>query len=309
MKKYLLFVKTPAMRIVLLSVALLAAFSPVSSQITSLRTKIEQITKGRKATVGVGIHAFRDGQTLTINGNRHLPMQSVYKFHVALAVLKEVDKGRFRLDQNMHVKKSDYVPGLHSPMSEAYPGGNVDLPLADIIRFMVADSDGSACDYLFRLLGGPVRVNTVIHELGIQGVAIRNTEEMMQATGNWDVQYSNWTTPVAMLDLMKLFYQRKILSTRSYDFLWKVMAEATTGQNRLKKRLPAGTVVAHKTGTSGTRNGVTGAVNDVGFISLPDGSCIAVSVFVTNSTESMEANEQLIADIAKAAYDHFAASK
>ncbi len=246
---------------------------------------------------------------LTINGDKHLPMQSVYKFHVALAILSEVYKNQFTFTQKMHIRKSDMLTGLHSPMRDAYPNGDVDLPLADIIRYMVADSDGSACDYLFRLLGGPERVDAFIHQLGIRDVAIRTTEEMMQAKGNWDVQYANWTTPTAMLSLLELFYQRRILSASSHNFLWKVLVETTTGQNRLRKLLPAGTTVAHKTGTSVTNsNGLTGAVNDVGFITLPTGKHIAISVFITNSTETMATNERLIADIAKLAYDHFARS-
>ena len=109
-----------------------------------------------------------------------------------------------------------------------------------------------------------------------------------------------------MLSLLKLFYARKILSAGSHDFLWKVLVEATTGQNRLKKLLPAGTVVAHKTGTSGiNEQGLTGAVNDVGFIALPTGKFMAISVFVSNSTESTETNEHLIAAIAHAAYTYF----
>ena len=298
------------MRITLLFIGLLITISGVYAQTEPLQTKIEQVIKGKKATVGVSIYEFSSRQTLTINGGKHMPMQSVYKFHVALAVLSEVDKGRFRLMQKMHIKKSDIVPGLHSPMGEAYPNGGVDLPLADIIRYMVADSDGSACDYLFRLLGGPKQVDAFIHQLGIQDVAIRDTEEMMQAKGNWDVQYTNWTTPTAMLSLLKLSYQRKILSASSHNFLWETLVGTTTGQDRLKKLLPAGTVVAHKTGTSGTnKDGLTGAVNDAGFVVLPNGKCMAISVFVTNSTESIETNERIIADIAKIAYDHFVKPK
>jgi len=35
------------------------------------------------------------------------------------------------------------------------------------------------------------------------------------------------------------------------------MTESIPGAKRLKGELPAGTVVAHKTGTGGTRNGIT----------------------------------------------------
>ncbi|WP_420155374.1 class A beta-lactamase, subclass A2 [Siphonobacter sp.] len=298
------------MRIPFLVFSLVFTLSRLQAQVKPLRTQIEQLLQSKKATVGVGIYDFDTKQTILLNGDKHLPMQSVYKFHVALTVLKEVDKGRFKLDQKMHVKKSDIVPGLHSPMGEDHPNGDMDLPLSEIIRYMVAESDGSACDYLFRLLGGPTQVNTFIHQLGIKEVAIRETEETMQAKGNWDVQYTNWTTPAAMLDLLKLFYQQKILSKPSHDFLWKVMTGTVTGENRLKKLLPAGTLVTHKTGTSGTnKEGMMGAVNDVGFIALPNGKHIVISVFVANSTEGIDKNEQIIADIAKLAYDHFAKSK
>lgn len=292
------------MKIHLLVASLLIA--SVSSYAQSLQEKIEQVISGKKATVGVGIYDFGSRQTLTINGDTHMPMQSVYKFHVALAILNQVDKGRFTLTQKMHIKKSDLTPGLHSPMGEDYPNGEVDLPLSELIRYMVAESDGSACDYLFRLVGGPKQVDAFIHQLGIRDVAIRETEAVMQARGNWDVQYANWITPKAMLDLLTRFYQRKILSPGSYEFLWKTMVSTVTGENRLKKGLPAGTVVAHKTGTSATReDGLMGAVNDAGFIRLPTGKCVAISVFVSNSTEGIEVNEQIIADIAKLAYDHF----
>ena len=56
------------------------------------------------------------------------------------------------------------------------------------------------------------------------------------------------------------------LSRESQALLLKLMTEAITGTKRLKGELPAGTVVAHKTGTGGTRNGITSATNDIGII-------------------------------------------
>jgi len=86
------------------------------------------------------------------------------------------------------------------------------------------------------------------------------------------------------------------------------MRETETGADRLKGRLPAGTVVAHKTGSSGVNKttGVTAAVNDIGVVFLPNGRYFFISVFVTDSTEDAAANEKIIADIARAAWDHFA---
>ena len=84
------------------------------------------------------------------------------------------------------------------------------------------------------------------------------------------------------------------------------MKETETGKDRIKGLLPKGTIVAHKTGWSGTnKEGITAAVNDIGIVFLPQGQPIIISVFVANSREDAIANEKIIADIAKAAWDYF----
>src|SRR2546422_9430330 len=64
--------------------------------------------------------------------------------------------------------------------------------------------------------------------------------------------------------MLRALHERRGLSEQSQELLPKLMAESPTGPKRLKGLLPAGTVVAHKTGTSGTENGVTAATNDIG---------------------------------------------
>ena len=70
--------------------------------------------------------------------------------------------------------------------------------------------------------------------------------------------------------------------------------------------LPAGTVVAHKTGTSGTTDGITAATNDVGLVTLPDGRHLAVAVFVADARGDELAREGAIASLARAAWDAWA---
>ena len=104
------------------------------SQLSTLRTKIEAITKDRRATIGVSILNLEDSDTLTLNNSHHFPMQSVFKFHLALAVLNQIDKGKLSLNQPIFVKKSDLLPNLWSPMREKYPEGNVTLLLSEILQ-------------------------------------------------------------------------------------------------------------------------------------------------------------------------------
>lgn len=275
------------------------------SQSDSLRKKIERILFEKKADVGVSILSLEDSDTLTVHGSRHYPMQSVYKFHLALAILHQVDKGVLSLSQKIFIKKSDLLPDTHSPLRDDHPQGNINMSLEEILRYTVSMSDNNGCDILFRLLGGTSIVNKYIHSLGIKDVSIAATEEEMHK--EWNVQFTNWTTPRAATQLAALYYNQNILTKENKDVLFKFMVESPTGPNRIKGLLPANTIVAHKTGTSDTnKEGVTAVIDDLGIIVLPNGKHIIIMVMVCNTKEDKETNERIIAEISKAAYDYFA---
>lgn len=276
----------------------------VFAQTGALKMKIEQILQTKNATVGLAVYGLEYKDTLSINNTKHFPMQSVFKFHIALAVLNEVDKGRFTLTQNIFIKKSDLLPDTWSPLRDDYPNGNVNVSLDKILGYTVSQSDNNGCDILLRLIGGEKVANRYLHSIGIKDVAIVANEEAMHK--DWDVQFLNWTTPQATIALLKKFYERKILSQKSHDFLWKIMVETSTGKNRIKAQLPSGTIVAHKTGTSGTNQaGITSAINDIGIVTLPNGKHFAICFYVANSKENEQTNEKIIADISKLVWDYY----
>jgi beta-lactamase class A/beta-lactamase class A VEB len=289
----------------------LLLFLFISSQIfaqttNSLRQEIQQIVSTKNAVVGVSIVGNGGKDALSINGDRRFPMQSVFKFHIALALLSEIDKGKFSLDQKINIEKKDLLPNLYSPLRDKYPDG-ASLPISEILEYTVSASDNVGCDVLLRLLGGPQAVEKYFIKNKFKDVSIKFNEEDQQ--GNWDLQFQNWTTPIAANKVLSSFYdnKKKLLSNNSYDFIWKAMKETETGRNRLKGQLPEKTVVAHKTGSSGVNRttGITAAVNDTGIVFLPNGQHFFISVFVTNSKEDAATNEKIIADISKAAWDYF----
>lgn len=276
----------------------------VVAQQDNLRWKVEQITKKAKGIVGVAVTHLEKRDTFTFNGNLRFPMQSVFKVPLAIAVLDQVDKGKLSLDQKIHIRKEELLP-TWSPIKKKYPEGNVDLPLREILSYTVSQSDNNGCDILFRLLGGTAYVNRYIHRSGIDSISIAATEEEMAKA--WGVQFTNWSTPVAMSKLLEDFYQGKYLSKQGTDFLRKIMEETTTGPNRIRGLLTKETIVAHKTGTSGTNNqGISAAANDVGIVTLPDGSHFVIVVFVSNATADEQTRDAVIAEITKLFRDHFA---
>ncbi|MBC7796457.1 MAG: class A beta-lactamase, subclass A2 [Pyrinomonadaceae bacterium] len=276
----------------------------IPAQKISPKASVEQIVKSSNGTIGVAIVGLEDNFSLNVNGDKRFPMQSVFKFPLAVAVLDQVDKGKLALDQKIRVTKSDLLPNTWSPLREANPDGG-DILLSDLLKYTVSQSDNNGCDILFRLLGGAKSVGTYVNKnLGVKDIAIVATEEEMAKDER--VQFTNWSKPTAMLRLMVNSYQGKYLSKSSNDFLWKIMAETSTGVKRIKGSLPEGTIVAHKTGTSGTNDkGVATATNDAGIVTLPDGKHFAIVVYVSNSTDDEKKREAVIAQISKVVWDYY----
>ena len=270
----------------------------------SLKKEINQIIKGKNATVAVSINSFEGNFNLNINGNKKLPMLSVFKFHIALAVLHEVDEGKLNLDQKIFIKKAELLENTWSPIRKKFPEGNIEISLGELIKYTVAQSDNNGCDILLRLIGGTETVQKFINSKGIKNFQIKADEEKMHQ--GYEFMYWNWTTTNASNTLLKKFYDGKVVSKNSTDFLMKTMLETNTGANKIVAQLPKGTWVAHKTGSSGKdEKGLTVAENDMGIITLSNGKHYALSVFVSDSMESEATNTKMVADISKIVFDYF----
>ncbi len=265
-----------------------------------LRARIEQISQAAQGRVGVTATVIETEESVTLNGNQQFPMQSVYKFPIAMAVLAQVDQGKLKLDQKIRVEPSDVLQGSRI-LDEKSQG--MEFSLAELLKYMVSESDGTSCNVLLRLVGEPRIVTEYLRSLGVNDIVVAHTEkELAQGTA---VKYRNYATPDATVVLLRAFHEGKGLSESSQALLLQLMTETSTGLKRIKGLLPDGTVVAHKTGTSGTVNGVTAATNDVGLVTLPNGRHMAIAVFVSDSQANDAIREEVIAKVTKAAWDEW----
>ncbi len=108
------------------------------------------------------------------------------------------------------------------------------------------------------------------------------------------------STPRAMATLLNRVFTGKALSPASTKLMIATMERNRTGNARIRGRLPAGTLVADKTGTIGA------SLNDVGVITLPgDAGKIVVAIFIKKSEVPFEAREAVIADIARSVRDYY----
>lgn len=283
-----------------LALVVLLLLVPMLATAASL-PELSSLAAPAEGRVGAAFSIMETEKAYALHGSEQFPMQSVYKLPIALYVMYRVDHRRMALNQLVQILPKDFVrPGQHSPIRDRYPRGT-SMTLAEVLEYNVAQSDGSACDVLLRLLEGPEIVDGFMNHLKIPDLRVLNTEK--QIGERHQTQYKNYATPLAAIQLLYALINPQVLSEASRNQLLEWMTNTPTGANRIKGELPPGTSVAHKTGTSGTRDGVTAATNDIGIVTLPDGRRLAVAIFIRDSKADLKTREAVIARIARAAYD------
>jgi|HubBroStandDraft_1064217.scaffolds.fasta_scaffold42945_3 beta-lactamase class A len=266
-----------------------------------LQNQIAAIAREAHGKVSVACSLPGSALNCDLNPNAQPPMQSVFKLPLALTVLDQIEQGRFSLDQPVRFLPQDRIlPHVYSPLQDRYPEAGVDVPLHELLRLTVSLSDNVAADVLLRLLGGPQVVNTYIVALRISGFHLQDSEAVLHHEVL--AQYRNWFEPAGAVQLLRRISDNSPLTSEHTALLFAWMTPALRTK-RLEGNLPAGTRVAHKSGTSDVDHGVARATNDIGLIPLPDGRRIAIAVFVTDSTADESTREQVIARIARAVYD------
>ena len=250
----------------------------------------------------IGICVITDSLVYGVNRDEHFPMMSTVKFATALAV---TDKPRAMTD-TIQVRRSQLHPGTWSPIRRRRRA--VDQPIAvdHLLKYALTLSDNNAFDILTDYVGGPKAVQKFLDHQGVHDIMFKYAENQMNV--NWELYPDNWCTPRAMATLVYNFYN--LDDTPATRRVKELMAACKTGHNRLLEGIAEeGAVLYHKTGTGGNnpRTGLLRAINDVGFVRLPDsrgGGGYAIAVFVTEANFNAHEAARCISDLSSIAYTH-----
>jgi beta-lactamase class A len=197
---------------------------------------------------------------------------------------------------------------------------------------MLRESDNTSADALTAAIGGTEAVRDRLAALGVEGVDVSRTEGRMlsdwagvppppagrdwsgsefrrlldavgpearrRAAEAWAADPRDSATPAGMAELLARVHEGAGLSAAGRRLLIGHM-ERSYGASRIPGLLPPGTRAARKSGTVGA------TTNDVGIVSLPDGTHMALAVFIKSSGRPLEERERAIAGASRALYDHF----
>src|ERR1700678_282730 len=286
--------------------------SDVNAQ-SALQKRVASIAADAKGTVSVSCLLPGTALNCDLHPHNHSPIQSMFKYPLALTVLHLADTGKLfpdqrygepvnlTLDRMVRFLPEDRIPGAYSPLQDRYPNANVDVTLRELIQLAAGQSDNGAEEVLLRIVGGPAIVQNYIRSLGVTAFQLVDSEHDLDRDES--LQYRDWIEPAAAVQLLQRLVNNPPISPAANAFLVQTLTASVTGPNRLRAGLPPGTPLAHKTGSSGTHGGITAATNDMGLITLPDGRRLAIAVLVTDSPADEAIREGVIARIARAVYD------
>jgi beta-lactamase class A len=209
-----------------------------------------------------------------------------------------------------------------------HPG--VSLSVHNLLEVMLTQSDNTATDVLMKAAGGPEAVTAWVRAQGVGAMRVdRDTNRLLRdfyglgegplteafdtavkadpslltkgskPDAAFDADPKDTASPSAMATLLTRMFAGKALSPESTKAFTAIMERCRTGTARLPGQMPPGTTVAHKTGTIG------GTVNDVGMVTLPDGTGVVIAAYVKASAAPVADRERAIAEIARTVRDYF----
>jgi beta-lactamase class A len=297
-----------------------------------LEREVARLAEAAGGPVGVAAIHLETGRRISLRGSERFPMASTYKVPIAVQLLARVDAGELSLDQMITLRPRDLHPGSGT-LGDLFVRPGLALSLHNLLELMLLISDNSATDRVLEAAGGPAAVTARMRALGIDGIDVDrptvnliadylglplppesewtpeffasfgdalSTEERQAAQKRFDADPRDTSTPDAMADLLARIARRALHRPLTAATLLDIMARCQTGEARIKGLLPAGTTVAHKTGTIG------GSTNDVGIVTLPQGAGhVALAVFMRSSPKEAAVRERTIAEIARAVHDFF----
>ena len=107
------------------------------------------------------------------------PLLSVFKFFIAVQTLRQMEQTETALNAKLTVKENMTDANMYSPMLKKHPRRPFEISLAELLEYMIAESDNNAADILLEYSGGTGQLEKFLHDLGFSGIDIRVNEKQM----------------------------------------------------------------------------------------------------------------------------------
>ena len=283
----------------------LALLAPAADPTPTLEARIAPLAKPHKGKVAVAVKNLKTGEEFYLNADDVMPTASLIKLPVMVETHWQAAEGKVKLDKVLTLTKGDKVQGSGILTSHFSDGAT--FPLKDAVRLMIVFSDNTATNMVLDQLGLP-STNARMAKLGLKETRIN--AKVFHADTRIDQEFGKKyglgsTTAKEMVQLLELIDAGKVVSPEVCQEMLKTL-KACDDKEKMTRFLPAGTVVAHKTGS------VNATKTDAGIIYTKSGP-VALCVLTDGNEDQRwvadNAAQVLIGKIAREVYDHFGEKK
>ena len=239
--------------------------------------------------VGIYIKDLNSDKVWEYNPDRLFPSASLIKVPIMVAICEKIKRSELSLDTRIKLTRRDRAGGSGSLK---WVREGTSLSVMEIIYKMITESDNTATKMLIDYAG------IGYFQQAFSGLGLVYTKiypEGLSLTSNRVVR-ENYTTAREMAVLMERIYKGEMVDRNLSEFMLDVLKH-NKSRSRLRKGLPLGWEIGHKTGL------LRKSCHDVGIVFSPRGDYIIA--VLTSDVPNYSSAKGFISRVAKLTYEYY----
>lgn len=280
---------------------LLAQSTPGDSLLRRLRARVAEVPG---AQVGLYFRDLARPDSISLDADRRFHAASTMKVAVMVQVFRDADSGRLDLHARIPVTNAfrslaDSSPFTLDPADDSdrslYDRVGGEAPVDELVRLMITRSSNLATNILMERVRAD-RVQATLHALAADSlVVLRGVED----GAAFRAGVNNTATARALGAVMAAIANGEAASAAACGRMLEIMRD-TEDREGIRRGLPRGTRLAHKTGE------ITGIRHDAAVVYIR-GRPRYVLVVLTRDIADVAVANRLIADLAALVHGYVAA--
>lgn len=266
-------------------------YSYAQNNTTVALKKLEKSFDGK-----IGIYAINtaNNDTIYYRADDRFALCSTAKLMVVTTALKKSETQSQYLDRVINYTQQDLAQADYTPITSKHIISG--MSIKDLSEAAMSYSDNLAMNLLVKDLGGTQIVTQYAHSIHDQKFRLDRIEPGFGSAIPGDQR--DTTTPKSMAHSIQKILLENVLNKSNRDLLLTWMKNNQTGFTRIRAGVPAGWVVADKTG-----KGDYGTNNDIAIIYPPNSAPIVLAIYTTQNIKEAKSNDKIIVDVTKIALE------
>ena len=272
----------------------------MDSKMKNITFQIKNLINSKKGVYAVAYKDLQSGEIILINEQEYFHAASTMKTPVMIEVFKQIQEGKFGLNDSIEIKNSfkSIVDGSSFSIElgddsdkEIYKLIGSKTTVYNLIYNMITISSNLATNILIEKVKAENVTNTM-RTLGASKIKVLRGVEDSKA---YNAGLNNMTTAYDLMVIFEHLAKKDLLSETSHENMLKILLDQKF-KDKIAAPLPSTLKVANKTGS------ISNVEHDSGIVYLPDGRKY-VLVLLSKELPDSKTGIETLAQISKIIYD------